>query len=114
MKTIKLVLTDVHGKTLNFGDIVKINSGRGDDSCFYAEVKYLEKEKAIAPFHTFSFHSFEKVDKLPENAQELNEPRYKAWFVNTGPEAAKRFEGYLMSWRQCEHELHRCFHIELI
>lgn len=114
MTTIKLVLTDVHGNTLNFGDIVKINPGRGSDSCFYAEVKYLEKEKAIAPFHTFSFHSFEKVDKLPENAKELNETRYKAWYVNTSPEAAERFEGYLSDWRACEHELNRCFHIELI
>lgn len=113
MKTIKLILTDVHGKTLNFGDIVKINSGRGGDSCFYAQITYLEKEKSIAPFHSFSFHSFEKVDKVPEGAKELSETRYKSWFMNTDIEAEKRFEGYLMDWRKCEHELNRCFHIIL-
>jgi hypothetical protein len=113
MKTIKLILTDTHGTPLNFGDIVRVNSGRGGDSCFYSEVKYLEKEKAIAPFHTFSFHSFEKVDKVPENAKELSETRYKAWYIDKDAESEKNFEGYLMDWRKCEHELNRCFHIIL-
>lgn len=117
MNKIVLKLTDVHGKELNFGDIVKINSGRGVNSCFYAEVKYLEKEQAIAPFHTFSFHSFEKVDKLPEGAKELNEERYKCWFHTDEKEADRQqeikesFDGYLIDWRKCEHELNRCFHI---
>jgi hypothetical protein len=114
MKTIKLVLTDVHGTPLNFGDIVKINSGRSSSGFFYAEVKYLTEEKAIAPFHTFSFNSFERVDKLPENAKELSEKRYKVWYVPNTPEDKEHFENYLMSWLECENLLNRCFHIELI
>ena len=113
----KLELYDRIGNKLNIGDIVKISNGK--EFTFYSEVKYLEKEKAIAPFHTFSFHSFEKVDSIPENAEKLDEERYNIWFINPPdsdekniPEYANK---YLMSWRECEHLLEkRCFSISLL
>lgn len=110
-----LTLHDRNGERLNMGDIVKV-SNRGEFS-FYSEVKYLADEKKIAPFHTFSFHSFEKVNNVPDHAKLSTEPRYKIWFINN-PEAdndAEKFEDYLMDWRACEHEIDSsCFRIELI
>lgn len=112
-----LKLYDRKGKELKLGDIVKISDGKSFN--FFCEVKYLEKEKVIAPFHTFSFHSFEKIDKVPANAVKSTEERYNIWYVyqddaETDPEAEK-FEKYLMDWRSCEHMLdRRCFRIELI
>lgn len=110
-----LTLYDRKGQQLNMGDIVKV-SLRGQFQ-FYSEVKYLEEEKAIAPFHTFSFHSFEKVDSAPEGAKLSTETRYKIWYVQDpeNDEEADSFEKYLMDWRSCEHELEKaCFRIELI
>lgn len=112
--TFTLSLYDRKGQKLNMGDIVKV-SIRGQFE-FYSEVKYLEDEQAIAPFHTFSFHSFEKVDKVPKNAKESTEQRYRIWYLED-PEKDKneeQFGQYLMSWCTCEHELKdRCFRIEL-
>lgn len=110
-----LKLYDRKGQELKEGDIVKISNGKGFN--FFSEVKYLEKEKAIAPFHTFSFHSFEKIDKVPENATQSIEERYKIWYVyNDEAEtdnSAKEYEKYLTDWRCCEHLLaKRCFRIE--
>jgi len=109
-----LTLTDRNGTPLNEGDIVKIsNSGK---FTFFSEVKYLEKEKVITPFHTFTFHSFEKVDKVPDSAIKSSEERYDIWFL--GNEAspdhkAADYEGYLMEWRKCERNLEkRCWRIE--
>ena len=51
----KLELYDRKGNILSIGDIVKISDGKGFH--FFSEVKFLEDEKCIAPFHTFSFHS---------------------------------------------------------
>lgn len=98
----KLKLFDRKGQELNEGDIVKISDGRRFQ--FFAEVKYLPESKAIAPFHTFSFHSFEKIDKLPENAIEALEKRYKVWYVEQpDPDMeASDFERYLTDWRACE------------
>ena len=97
-----LELYDRLGQKLNIGDIVKISDGRHFK--FYAEVKYLADEECIAPFHTFSFHSFEKVDKVPENAIQSTEERYKIWYIDN-PESddnAKNYEHYLIEWRKCE------------
>jgi hypothetical protein len=110
-----LKLYDRRGKELHQGDIVAVSDGKR--FTFYCEVKYLEKEKVIAPFHTFSFHSFEKVAAVPANAVESTEERYKIWYVYneeaTADEAAERAERYLMDWRTCEHLLaDRCFRIE--
>ena len=113
----KLELYDRAGNHLQIGDIVKISNGR--EFNFYAEVKYLEDEKVITPFHTFSFHSFEKVDKVPEHAIKSTETRYNIWFTHS-PEAdvkavTEHVTNYLMEWRKCETLLeNKCFRIELI
>lgn len=107
-----LTLQDRKGNELNEGDIVKISNGK--DFTFYSEVKYLEDEQCIVPFHTFSFHSFEKVDKLPNNAIQSTETRYKIWYVSAidaeEDKTGEEFRQYLMSWRECEIALeYRCF-----
>lgn len=100
-----LKLYDRLGNELIEGDIVKVSNGRG--FTFYSEVKFLRDEEAIAPFHTFSFHSFEKVDQVPENSIEANEERYRIWYLpeeetdHLGASAEK----YLLDWRACEHLL---------
>jgi hypothetical protein len=103
MFTIKL--QDRKGNPLNEGDIVKISDGKA--FTFFAEVKFLEKEGVIAPFHTFSFHSFERVDKVPDNAiKSKEEQRYDIWYVYSDEaekdENANDYENYLLSWRECE------------
>lgn len=111
---ITLKLYDRKRQELNFGDIVKISNGR--DFSFYAEVKYLKKEKAIAPFHTFSFHSFEKVDSIPAGMTKSTETRYGIWYTHNpeNDESAEQFEKYLIDWRACEHLLEQsCFSVEL-
>jgi hypothetical protein len=100
-----LKLYDRKGIELGIGDIVEISDGK--TFTFYAEVKYLEKEKVITPFHTFSFHSFEKVDKVPEFAIKSTEERYNIWYVQNDDriedKGAGEAERYLMDWRCCEH-----------
>jgi hypothetical protein len=112
MFTLKIV--DRKGIELNIGDIVKVSNGKNFN--FYAEIKYLENEKILTPFHTFSFSSFEKADNIPDNAIKSNEERYNIWFVPNSiqeiDEQAKEFSEYLMSWRQCEHLIDTCFKIE--
>lgn len=98
-----LKLYDRLGTELKIGDIVKISDGH--KFSFYSEIKYLASEECIAPFHTFCFHSFEKVDKLPENAVlSTIETRYKCWYINnpTSDDNAAQFSHYLTEWRQCE------------
>jgi len=113
----KLELYDRIGNKLSLGDIVKVSNGKWFN--FYAEVKYLEKEKCITPFHTFSFHSFEKVDKVPEHAVKSTEESYDIWYTHTPEmdekEAVEHAERYLADWKECEHLLEqRCFRIEMI
>jgi hypothetical protein len=82
-----------------------------------AEVKYLEDENIITPFHTFSFISFEKVDKVPDNAIKSNEERYSIYYLADpeDDESGKDFNNYLMDWRICEHHLEtRTFKINKI
>jgi len=111
----KLTLHDRNGVELKEGDIVKISNGR--DFSFFAEVKWLEKEQVLTPFHTFSFHSFEKVDKVPDNARKGNEERYGIWFMyedegREHDEKQEYFDKYLADWRQCEHLLdNKCYRI---
>lgn len=102
-----LELYDRKGVKLELGDIVKVSDGR--DFHFFAEVKYLESEQCITPFHTFSFHSFEKVDSVPENAIKSTEGRYNIWYVEN-PEIdnyKESAERYLIDWRACEHLLEK-------
>ncbi len=110
----RLELYDRKGQKLKIGDVVKISNGR--EICFYAEIKYLEKERCITPFHTFSFHSFEKVDSVPQEAIKSTEERYDIWYLPLPnadrKEAIESAERYLLDWRQCEHLLEsRCFQI---
>ena len=109
-----LKLYDRNGQPLKQGDIVKISDGRS--FAFFSEVKYLEDEKVIAPFHTFSFHSFEKVKKVPANAKPSTETRYKIWYLEEKEEdlEASSSEKYLADWRDCESLLEKkCFRIFL-
>ncbi len=100
----KLILRDIKGVELSEGDIVKIKGNYTLE--FYCEVKYLEDEKTIVPFHTFSFASVEKVEKVPDNAIPGTEERYKIWSVNTDvKEDLKKFEDYHYSWKSCEKQL---------
>ena len=111
----KLKLYDRNGVELHEGDIVRIsNSGLFN---FFAEVKYLEAENAIAPFHTFVFASVEKIDAVPEGATKAREDRYNVWYVADGEaavdEQAKENNDYLWSWRELEHQIDaRCWRIE--
>lgn len=101
-----LELYDRKGKKLNTGDIVRVSDGKR--FTFYSEVKYLEIEQAIAPFSTFSFHSFEKVDKVPDDAIKSTESRYDIWYrpVESDEDLeASDFEKYLMDWRHCENHI---------
>lgn len=104
-----LTLHDRKGTELNEGDFVKISNGK--QFTFFAEVKYLEKEGVIAPFHTFSFHSFEKVDEIPKEAKHSTEERYNIWYLYDEKAAkdknAETFKDYLISWRECEHHLEK-------
>lgn len=112
-----LEIYDRIGNKLKLGDIVKISNGR--EFTYYAEVKYLEKEKMLAPFHTFSFHSIVKVDNLPSNAKKTKEERYNSWYTHP-PEiddrvAAKHAEQYLTDWLHCEYLIDRkYFRIEIL
>lgn len=98
----KLKLCDREGTILKEKDIVKISDGRFFN--FFSEVKYLENEQAIAPFHTFAFHSIVKVDSIPDTAKKGNEDRYNIWY-DVDPEVdkcAELHEKYFLDWRDCE------------
>ena len=110
-----LKLFDRKKQPLKEGDIVKISDSR--QFTFFCEVKYLPKEKVITPFHTFSFHSFEKIDAVPQNAIKSTEERYNIWYVYEEnaeeDKAANLFESFLTDWRVCERLIDsRCFDIE--
>lgn len=110
----KLSLHDHHGNELKLGDIVRVNTGNSYPSHFYARVTWIKDKQIIAPFSTFSFHSFERVDDLPEGAIKSTEDSYDIWYLpdndeETSPEI---FKDYLMSWRDLEYNLNsRCYRI---
>jgi hypothetical protein len=108
----KLKLQDRKGNELKEGDIVKISNGR--EFAFFAEVRYIEEHGIITPFHIFSFHSFEKVDKVPDDAIPCYDEGYgiSIWYIPNAEKdnEAKEYEEYLLSWRQCEHLMEkRCW-----
>lgn len=109
---IVLKLKDSLGNNLEFGDFVKItNNGR---NVFYSEVKYIENEKLIAPFHHFSFLKFEKVDSIPDDAIKANEERFDMWYMANDAESEKSCSDYLLSWRECERLIDKgCYEIEV-
>lgn len=96
----ELRIYDRKGTELKLGDTVAISDGRHIN--FFAEVKWLEKEQVLAPFHTFSFHSMVKVDSIPADAVKSSEERYNIWYLPEKQEDNERFEDYLKSWRECE------------
>lgn len=105
---------DRNGIELNLGDIVRISDGRRFQ--FYSEVKYLDNG-VIAPFSTFSYHSIEKVDHVPEGATLSTETRYRIWWINNSDEDDEeycdKFKSYLQSWRECETWIdNKCWRIE--
>lgn len=106
-----LELFDRDGAILNEGDYVAVSNSK--NISFFAEVKYIKEENIITPFHTFSFSSFKKVDKIPGGAVRSSETRYNIFYMPNSVEDpdGKHFEKYLMDWRQCEHLL-RCFKIK--
>jgi hypothetical protein len=109
-----LTIHDRNGVELNIGDVVKISDGK--EFQFFAEVKYLYDEQILTPFHTFSFHSFEKVDKVPDNAIKSTETRYNIWYLKNKEidNDAEHAERYLLSWRECERQLEKkCFRVKL-
>lgn len=99
-----LELYDRKGQKLALGDIVKVSNSRAFN--FYVRLTYLPGEGIIAPFHTFSYSSVEKVDQLPCDAIKANDERYDVWHIpgEEDPEG-EHFRDYLLSWRQCEHHL---------
>lgn len=103
----EITFHDRNGLELKEGDIVALSDGRSLQ--FYCEVKWIEEEQIMAPWHTFSFHSVEKVDKLPEGLTLSNETRFKCWYHNEPLEDGEnsKFNDYLMEWRTCEREIDR-------
>jgi hypothetical protein len=95
-----LTIHDRNGVELKEGDLVKISNAR--EFTFYSEVKWLEKEKVLAPFDTFSFHSFEKVDSIPLNAKKSTIESYDVWYDFSNytecDDKADVFKNYLASW----------------
>lgn len=110
-----LKLKDSNGTDLNIGDIVQVKNSRG--TTFYSEVKYLEYEETITPFHSFAFHCIIKVDKVPDNAIKTDrEERFNMWYCPDEKEVSEKdFHNYIMDWRACERRLEdKCFCIQLI
>lgn len=108
-----LELYDREGTKLNLGDIVKISDGSRFQ--FYAEVKYIEKENIITPFHTFTYRSFVKIDKLPNDVVKSTEERYNIWYHKNPEEDnySAEFEQYLSTWRHIEDFMDkRCWRIK--
>lgn len=111
-----LTLHDRNGVELKEGDYVKIiEHGRFQ---FFCQITYLPKEQVIAPFHTFSFMSLEKVKSLPKEAIKSTEERYNIWYLPNAEEfeqTDQQFNDYLLEWRQCEHHLDkRCWRIKKV
>lgn len=107
----RLRLLDRNGIELKLGDTVRISDGRY--WTFYSEIKYLGNGE-ITPFSTFSYHSIEKVDKLPEGLVESTETRYKIWIdpnYNHEDRGSNNFETYLADWRFVEEWLRKRYFI---
>jgi hypothetical protein len=106
-------LYDRKRQELSIGDIVAISDGKRLN--FYCRITFLEKEQKLAPFHTFSFHSVEKVAEVPENAVPCSEDRYECWYMGSEAkpdESAAEHAQYLLDWRACERFLDKsCFDV---
>lgn len=109
-------LTDRNGTVLNDGDIVRVSDSHG--FTFYSEVKYFPETNIIVPFHTFSFHSFEKVDSIPDNALPGKaDSNYKIWYVPNAEkdDESEKFDRYHSDWMSCDRLLEgRCYVIKRV
>lgn len=110
-KMFTLKLQDRNGQELKQGDIVKVSDGKR--YTFYTEVKFFKETGIISPFDTFSFHSFEKVDKVPDGLIERSGDiaNFRYWVAKDETDIdGQQFNGYLMSWRTCENLIKsKCF-----
>ncbi len=106
----QLRLYDSFQTELNEGDLVQIDSGRGN--VFYAQVKLLEDENAFSPFHTFSFCKIRKIENLPSSAVKMDEDRYDCWY-DAGEELKQEdYNLYYYDWKSCESRMNeRSFRI---
>jgi hypothetical protein len=110
-----LKIYDRKGTELKQGDLVKISDGRR--ITFYSEFRYIEETGTFHPFHTFSWHSVEKVDCLPEG---LLPSKVKApvpyWYFPDLDEdkEGKNFDDYYQGWKECERLLDCFYKVELI
>ena len=103
----ELKLYDRKGVELKEGDLLAISDGLRFN--FYAELKFIENGQILAPFHTFSFHSFQKVDSLPDHAVKTKESRYNCWYTHF-PELdvePEEYEDYRLQWVECERQLEK-------
>jgi len=107
-----LKIKDRQGVELNIGDLVQVH-GRYSGS-FFARIAFDPERKTIIPFSTFSFHSVEKIDKLPDNVTKADEKYGEYWYSDTPSDTDEKFEKYLISWRECETKINSgAFNIEL-
>jgi len=103
----KLELYDSKGKKLELGDMVQINTEPSCNVTFFSEVKYLEKRQIIVPFHNFSFHTIEKIDKLPDKVKLSDNKGYNLWSITSedSEDPEKEVSDYLLDWLECENLL---------
>lgn len=121
----RLTLHDNMGVELVEGDIVKVINRGHDNTIFFSEVRWIEKngckEGILVPFHTFSFHSFQKIEGGLEALLSIYKDRLiecivegvEYWYVSKldseklnddeNEEDEDEVSKYLMDWRQCEY-----------
>lgn len=103
-----LTVHDREGTELKDGDIVAVSGHNHGDNRFkfFAEVKWIPEKQVLTPFHTFTFHSFLKVDKVPDGAVPFKDDMadYKIWYIcdSEVDTKARDYERYLIDWRDCE------------
>lgn len=112
-----LKILDCKGTELKEGDFVKVQRRTSwTHVTFYTQVKYNKEQKAINPFHTFTWHRIEKIDKLPKNVHESKlQEWFPIWYTEENEDSlkTKEYEKYFSSWKDCEVLLeNRCYCIE--
>lgn len=105
----KLRFFDCNQVEIHEGDTIKIYAG--NTTIFYSEVKYLQEEKVLVPFHNFAWFRFEKVNTVPLFAIKSDEARFNLWYE---PDVKHNYvpQELLISWRDAEVLLEkRCWQI---
>lgn len=109
-KMFRLRFYDCDGIEVTEGDIVQIFAK--NEIIFYSEVKYLEDEQVIVPFHNFAWYRFKKVDSIPLFAIKSDETRFQLWYNPDADHNYKASQELLWSWKDCEVLLEkRCWRI---